>query len=182
MLWKGFTAFYALLCNLHTFLVLGHYNISYQGHSFISKYPAFEVKGGIMWHFSGGSPQPYILILFPFLSLWLNFITIISNMKISNSCQSQKGGQFHLFNRRNSYGYNFTSFDMDFSIIVPQFYTLLMSKLFSSKFRWSSLRGGLFLQGSSYCSPFLYRIECPIKGLSRGFTILNVWFYIGSHV
>ena len=51
-------------------------------------------------------------------------------MKISNSCQSQKGGQFHLFNRRNSYGYNFTSFDMDFSIIVPQFYTLLMSKLY----------------------------------------------------
>ena len=69
MLLKGFTAFYALLCNLYTFLILGHHNISYQGHNFISKYPAFEVKGGIMWHFSGGSPQPYILILFPFLSL-----------------------------------------------------------------------------------------------------------------
>ena len=75
MLWKGFTAFYALPCNLYTFRILGHHNISYQGHNFISKYPAFEVKGGIMWHFSEGSHRPYIIILFPFRSwlwLWLN--------------------------------------------------------------------------------------------------------------
>ena len=58
---------YSVTCILFCFF--WHYNITYQGHNFISKYPAFEVKGGIMWHFSGGSPQPYILILFPFLSL-----------------------------------------------------------------------------------------------------------------
>ena len=176
--------FHTLLCYLYTFLILGHHNISYQGHNFISKYPAFEVKGGIMWHFSEGSPQHYIIILFPFRSLWLNIQSyqylpkwkylILGNLKLwVNSV---------FFTAEILKGITWLVLIWIFSIIVPQFYTLLMSKLFSPKFRLSSLRRGLFLQGSSYCSPFLYRIECPIKGLSRGFTILNVWFYIGSHV